>query len=72
MNIYINHYVLFVLYLCMCKQEKEWVAKRYIIQRIKERKLNLFGHICRMEDNRVVKEVVFEEMEGKQKEEDQE
>jgi len=37
------------------------------MQRIKERKLNLFGHICRMEDSRLVKEVVFGEMEGKTK-----
>jgi len=28
-------------------------------------KLNLFGHICRREDSRLVKEVVFGEMEGK-------
>ena len=42
-------------------------SKRNIIQRIKERKLNLFGHICRMEDSRLVKEVVFGEMEGKTK-----
>jgi len=41
------------------------VSKRNIIQRIKERKLNIFGHICRMEDNRLVKKVVFREMEGR-------
>ena len=35
------------------------------IQRINERKLNLFGHISRMEDSRLVKEVVFREMQGK-------
>jgi len=40
-------------------------SQRNIIQIIKERKLNLFGHICRMEDSRLVKEVVFGEMEGK-------
>ncbi len=39
-------------------------SKRNIIQRIKERKLNLFGHICRMEDSRRVKKEVFGEMEG--------
>ena len=42
-------------------------SKRNVIQLIKETKLNLFGHNCRMEDNRLVKEVVFEEMEGKTK-----
>jgi len=44
--------------------------KRNIIQRIKERRLNLFGQICRMENSRLVKEVVFGEMEGKRQEED--
>jgi len=34
-----------------------------------ERKLNLSGHIFRMEDNRLVKEVVLREMEGKTKRE---
>src|SRR6218665_708209 len=47
--------------------EKRSSSKTDIIQRIKERKLNLFGHICRMEDSRLVKEAVFEEMEGKTK-----
>ena len=42
-------------------------SKRNIIQRIKERKLNLFGHMYRMEDNRLVKDVVFGEMKGKTK-----
>jgi len=42
-------------------------SKRTIIQRIKERKLNLFGHICIMEDSRLVKEVVFGKMKGKTK-----
>ena len=43
-------------------------SKRNIIQRIKERKLNLFGHNCRMEDSRlVVMEVVLGEMKGKTK-----
>jgi len=41
--------------------------KRNIIQRIKERRLNLFGHICRMEDSRLVKEVVFRDMKWKTK-----
>ena len=42
-------------------------SERNILQRIKERKLNLFGHICRIEDSRLVKEVVFGEMKGKTK-----
>ena len=32
-----------------------------------ERKLNLFGHICRMKNNRLVKEVMFGAMEGESK-----
>ena len=32
------------------------------MQRFKGRKLNLFGHICRMEDSRLVKDVVFGKM----------
>ena len=43
---------------------KRMGSKRNIVQRIKERKFNLFGHICRMEDSRLVKEVVFGEIEG--------
>ena len=38
---------------------------RNIIQLIMERKLSLFGHICRMGDNRLVKCVVFGMMDGK-------
>ena len=34
-------------------------CKKNIIQQIMERKLNLFGHICRMKDNRLVKEVML-------------
>jgi len=30
-----------------------------IIQRIIQRKLNLFGHICRMQDDRLLKQAVF-------------
>ena len=37
---------------------------RNIVQLILERKLSLFGHICRMEDNRLVKRVVFGIMDG--------
>ena len=35
-----------------------------MVQEIVEKKLNLFGHICRMKDNRLVKEVMFGMMEG--------
>jgi hypothetical protein len=35
-----------------------------IVQLIMERKLNLFGHICRMKDDRLVKCVVFGIMDG--------
>ncbi len=38
---------------------------RNIVQLIMERKLSLFGHICRMEDKRLVKGVVFGIMEGR-------
>ncbi len=38
---------------------------RNIVQLIMEMKLSLFGHICRMEDKRLVKGVMFEIMEGR-------
>ncbi len=41
------------------------VNTRNIVQHIMERKLSLFGHICRMEDKRLVKGVVFGIMEGR-------
>src|SRR6218665_2020145 len=39
-------------------------CKKNIIKQIMDRKLNLFEHICRMKDNRLVKEVMFGTMEG--------
>ena len=36
-----------------------------IVDIIKKRKLQLFGHICRMDDSRLVKQVVFSRMDGK-------
>ena len=36
-----------------------------IVDIIKKRKLQLFGHISRMDDSRVVKQVVFSRMAGK-------
>ena len=50
---------------------KRMGSKRNTIQRIKERILNLFWHIFRMEVSRLIKEVVFQEMKGKQKEDNQ-
>jgi len=41
-----------------------------IVQRIIERKLNFFGHICRMQDDRLLKQAVFGIMDGKAKEVD--
>ena len=38
--------------------------KQNIVQTVMKRKLNLFGHICRMDDGRMVKTVVFGMMEG--------
>src|SRR6218665_1572918 len=46
---------------------KRMGGKRNIIQRIKEKELNLFEQICIMEDTILVKEVVFGEMKGKTK-----
>ena len=39
--------------------------ERTIIDTIRKRKLGLFGHICRMDDNRLVKHTVLSQMEGK-------
>jgi len=38
--------------------------KKNVIQLIMERKLKLFGHIYRMDDNRLVKNVVFGIIDG--------
>ena len=38
-----------------------------IMQRMIERKMNFFGHICRMQDERLIKQVVFGSMDGKNK-----
>src|ERR1700733_10921054 len=35
-----------------------------IKQRIMERKLKLFGHVCRMGNNRLIKQVIFGMMDG--------
>ena len=39
--------------------------KETIIDTIRKRKLGLFGHICRMNDNRLIKHIVFSTMDGK-------
>jgi hypothetical protein len=36
-----------------------------IIDTIKKRKLRLFGHICRMDDGRLIKHLIFGKMDGK-------
>ena len=38
-----------------------------IVQRVIERKLNFFGHIRRMQDDRLLKQAVFGIMDGKKK-----
>ena len=38
-----------------------------IMQIMMEKKLNFFGHICRMQDERLIKQVVFGIMDGKNK-----
>jgi hypothetical protein len=45
---------------------REQISKKEtIIDIIKKRKLRLFGHICRMDDNRLIKHIVFSKMNGK-------
>jgi len=43
------------------------MPKFNVMQRMMERKLNLFGHICRIPDDRLIKQVVFGIMDGKNK-----
>ena len=42
-------------------------TKINIVQRMMERKLNLFSHICRMQDDRLIKQAVFGIMDGTNK-----
>jgi len=45
--------------------KKKWgVTEICIISTIRHKKLTLFGHICRMPDNRLLKSVLFGSMEG--------
>jgi len=38
-----------------------------IVQKVMERKLNFFGHVCRMPDDRLIKQIVFGITDGKNK-----
>ncbi|CAF1270699.1 unnamed protein product [Adineta ricciae] len=44
---------------------KQIGAHETIVDKIKRRKLKLFGHVCRMDDNRLLKHVVFSRINGK-------
>ena len=44
-------------------------AKENLMQKIIQRKVKLFGHICRMNDNRKIKMLMFGIMEGTNKRE---
>ena len=39
-------------------------AEHNLIQKVMKRKLSFFGHVCRMDDKRLVKNVIFGRMEG--------
>jgi len=39
-------------------------CQRNVLQMVMERKLNLFGHICRMNNSRLIKQVVFGMVDG--------
>jgi hypothetical protein len=40
-------------------------SKKKANEKVKERQLGLFGHICRMKDNRLIKLVVMGSVDGK-------
>ena len=44
---------------------KKISKEKTLIDTIRKRKLRLFGHICRMNDNRLIKHIVFSKMDGK-------
>ena len=46
---------------------KKILKDETIVDIIKKRKLRLFGHICRMDDSRLIKHMIFSNMEGKSK-----
>ena len=39
--------------------------EKSIVDIIKKRKIGMFGHICRMSDNRLIKHILFSQMDGK-------
>jgi hypothetical protein len=44
---------------------KKISRQKTIVDTIKKRKLGLFGHICRMDDKRMIKHILFSRMDGK-------
>jgi len=48
-------------------RRRQFEIKRNVVRLIMDRKLKLLGHICRMDDNRSVKIVVYVMMYGKNK-----
>ena len=44
---------------------KTIATEETIIDTIKKRKLRLFGHICRMNDHRLIKHTIFAKIDGK-------
>ena len=44
-------------------------TKKNIVQTVMQRKLNFFGHICRMPDHRIIKTTVFGNKRGRPKRE---
>jgi len=50
-------------------QKRRYHKKINIVQRIIERNLNFFGHICQMSPDGLIKQVVFGIMDGKNKRE---
>ena len=44
---------------------KATAREEIIIDTIKKRKLRLFGYICRMHDNRLIKHTIFTNIDGK-------
>jgi len=39
-------------------------CQRNVLQIVMERKLNLFGHVCRMNNSRLIKQVLFGMVDG--------
>ena len=45
--------------------KKTIAREETIIDSIKKRKIRLFGHICRMNDNSLIKHTIFAKIDGK-------